>query len=291
MVKNFMQFIVVLVGILFLSQAVAADKVVVIPLSSSKKLMNVVTVSAKGGDFTDPVAAVNSINNASASNPYLVFIGPGNYSLTQTLFMKSFVTIAGAGQDATTLIGAISSSAATEISAIISGADNSTLRDLTVENTGGSDYSIALYNNGTSPVIQDVTAIASGATSNLGVLNISCSSVMTDVTATGSGGTTNRGVANANGSSPIMTDVTATASGGTSSYGLRSHTSSPIIRHCTLDGTTGSIYVTAGTTRVIRSSIINGVNVESGTLTCVNSDNGVDNELDIDCTVILPPSP
>ena len=34
--RNFMQFIVVLVGILFLSHAVAAEKVVVIPLNSSK---------------------------------------------------------------------------------------------------------------------------------------------------------------------------------------------------------------------------------------------------------------
>lgn len=278
--------ILALATVLLLSaSAIAADKVVVVPLSSAKKLMNVITVSTKGGDFTNPVAAVNSITNASGNNPYLVFVGPGVYTLSQTLFMKSFVTIAGAGQDATTLIGAISSSTATETSAIISGADNSTLSDLTVENTGGGDYSIALYNNGTSPVIQGVTAIASGSTSNLGVLNISSSSVMTDVIATGSGGTTNRGVANANGSTPIMTDVKATASGGTSSYGLRTHTSSPTIRHCTLDGTTGSIYVTDGITRIIGSSIINGVNVESGTLTCVHSDNGAATELNTDCTV------
>jgi len=284
-VKNIMQCIVVLVGILFVSIAVASDKVVVIPLSSAKKLMNVVTVSAKGGDFTSPVAAINSITDAAADNPYLVFIGPGVYTLTQTLFMKPFVTITGSGQEATILTGAISTGANDASSALVSGADNAILRDLTVENNGGSTYSIALFNSGSSPIIQDITISASGGTIvNYGVRNFSSSPVMTDVTATAFGGNTSYGVYNSS-SSPIMTGVTATASDGTSSsIGVSDMNSSSIIRHCTLEGSFGIKVSTSGTTKVMHSSIIGTSLLGSGaTLTCVNSDNGDATELGPDC--------
>ena len=57
----------------------------VIPVG--RKLKNVDTVAKANGDFTDPVAAVNSITDASATNPYLVVICPGVYTITQTLMM------------------------------------------------------------------------------------------------------------------------------------------------------------------------------------------------------------
>jgi len=196
--KSFMHYTAVLVSILFLSPAVAADKEVVLPLNSAKKkLVHIVTVSAGDGDFTDPVAAVDSITNAAAANPYLVMIGPGVYTLTRTLVMKPFVTIAGSGQDATILTGAISRVSYDASSAIVSGADNAALRDLTIKNTGGGAISIALYNKEGSPVIQDVTATASGGKHNYGVYNEYASSpIMTNVTATASGGMYHYGVYN-----------------------------------------------------------------------------------------------
>ncbi|MHB8808613.1 MAG: hypothetical protein ACYC9M_01180, partial [Desulfobulbaceae bacterium] len=170
--KNFMRSGVVLVSILFLSHGLAADRVVVAPLDAvKKKLMHVVSVSARDGDFTDPVAAVNSIADATAANLYLVLIDPGVYTLTRTLVMKPFVTISGSGREATTLTGAISTFSYDASSAIISGTDNGVLCDLAVENTGGGGVSIALYNNGTSPVIRNVTATATGGTFNYGVYN------------------------------------------------------------------------------------------------------------------------
>jgi hypothetical protein len=61
--------------------ALAADKLVVIPLfGHSKPLKNVVTVAKLSGKFTDPVAAVNSITDASENNPYFVVIGLGVYT-------------------------------------------------------------------------------------------------------------------------------------------------------------------------------------------------------------------
>lgn len=187
-----------LVSILFLSHALGADRVVVAPFNAvKKKLMHVVTVSAQDGDFTDPVAAVNSITDAAAENPYLVLLGPGVYTLTRTLVMKPFVTVAGSGREATTLTGAISTFAYDASSAIVSGTDNSALCDLTIENTGGGGVSIVLYNNGTSPVIQNVTATATGGTFNYGVYNeYSSAPTMTDVTTKASGGNYNYGVFN-----------------------------------------------------------------------------------------------
>ncbi|MHB8790930.1 MAG: pectinesterase [Desulfobulbaceae bacterium] len=195
--KNFMQCIAVLMAILFFSQAAAADKVVVIPPDSEKKtLLTVVTVAAGDADFTDPAAAVNSITDASAAKPYLVQIDAGVYTLTQTLIMKPFVHIAGAGKDATTLTGAISTVSYDASSALVSGADNATLCDLTIENTGGGAIAIAIYNN-SSPTIQDVIVTASGGRHNYGVYNEYPSAPsMIEVTASASGGTYNYDVYN-----------------------------------------------------------------------------------------------
>lgn len=195
--KRFMHLMVAL-ALLFSAQAFAADKVVVLaPDLAKQRLKHVVRVAAQGGDFTDPVAAVNSIQDATAAKPYLVQIEPGVYTLTRTLVMKPFVTIAGSGREDTTLTGAISTSSYDAASAIVSGADNAALLDLTVENTGGGGVAIALYNNRTSPVIQNVAVTASGGRFNYGVYNEYPSSpVMTDVTAKASGGNYNYGVFN-----------------------------------------------------------------------------------------------
>ncbi len=330
------------------------------------KLQNVVTVSPNGGDFTDPVTAINSITDAESDNPYLVVIGPGVYTLSQPLIMKSYVSIRGAGEKVTKLTGAISDKFDNSSSAIITGTDNATLSDLTVENVGGSTISIALYNlnnslnissvtliasggtynqgvynHGSSPVMTNVTATASGGTNSYGVQNYLYSSpimtnviataydgtlitsgvynyysqpIMNNVTATGSGGTHNRGVYNSLSYAPVMTNVIATGSGGThsrgvynyssypvmtfvtatglggttNSYGVYNSSSSPIIRRCWIEGETLSMYINGGTgtTYVMQSSLIGGVNVsDSGTLSCVTSNNGIDTSLDSICNV------
>lgn len=366
------------VTVLLLAVSVtAADKVVVIPLNSAKKLDNIVTVSSKGGDFTDPVAAVNSITDAAADNPYLVVIGPGVYTVTEPLIMQPYVSVSGAGQGATILTGSRGSDTYDAASTIVSGSDNTTLSDLTIENIGsGNKYSMAIFNYDTSPVIQNVsvtvtktyaasnygygvrnlidasptmtnmTITVTGASTNYGVYNGDVSlnnskPIMTNLTITVAGGDATRGVYNS-GASPtmtnmaitvsdgsvsnygvrnlsseakavmsnmtvtasggainygiyvrnlsILTEVTATASGGSGeNFGMYIGTNGrPTIRHCTLDGTTGGVYFSGDTARVIQSSIIGGVtNSGSGTLTCVNSDNGVDTGLNSSCGVFL----
>lgn len=92
-----------------LSTAFAKDKVVVIPLfgddaKPTGNIANVVTVAKKNGDYLDVLTAMASIKDASESNPYLMVIGPGEYAITETLFVKSYVNIIGSGEDVTELI-------------------------------------------------------------------------------------------------------------------------------------------------------------------------------------------
>ena len=184
---------------------------------------NVKVVAKSGGDFTTITAALASITDASPTNHYLIYVAPGVY--TERVTMKQYVDIEGAGELTTkiTFTGSASSATGTVV-----GANDAELRFLTVENTGGAAYAIAIYNSGAAPRLIHVTASASGGTYNYGVYNYASSSpTMTDVTASASGGTSNYGVYNHNSSSPTMTNVTASASGGTYNYGVFNESSSP----------------------------------------------------------------
>jgi hypothetical protein len=243
-------------------------------------LKNVITVAKANGDFTDPVAAVNSISDASATNPYLVVIGPGVYTITETLQMKPYVDIAGSGENVTRIKGAIST-AAPASSAIIFGADNSTLSALTAENTGGGAYSVVLHNDSQSPMLRDITAIASGGPGNYGVYNVSSSPTMTGVTITASGGSYNVGIYNYNSSSPMIISVAATAS-GPSSYGAYNNSSSPVIRRSTMKGDTNSVYSHGASVTISQSTLI-GPAWGASYNQCVACDNGSGVALGANC--------
>jgi hypothetical protein len=273
----------------------------------NRPLKNIVTVAKANGQFTDPVAAVNSITDASATNPYLVVIGPGVYTITSTLVMKQYVSIAGCGEKVTKITGAIS----TGSSAIITGASQATLTSLTVEHTGGGSVARALYNHSASPMVTTVTVIASGGSSNECVFNESSSSpTMKGVTAIASGGGNNQGIHNYQSSSPTMTDVTTTAFGGTTNYGVYNDyysspkmmgviatafggttsygvynldQSHPTIRHTTMSGGTDGLFVSGTSTSIVsQSTIIGGVSA-GGTKTCVACDNGNGTALNASC--------
>jgi hypothetical protein len=183
---------------------------------------NVVVVTQSGGQYTSITAALNSILDASSTNHYLVWVGPGVY--TESVTMKQFVDIQGAGEQSTKITFTGSSGLNT---GTVVGASNAELRFLTVENTGGNADAIGIYNNAASPSLLHVTATASGGSSHIfGVANYSSSPNMTNVKATASGGTYTYGVEN-NSSSPNMTNVTATASGGYFTIGVDNFSSHP----------------------------------------------------------------
>ena len=185
-----------------------------------------VIVSPVGTPLDNGTAVLDALKgiggpDPSAGSPYLLKIEPGRYDLgSQTLVMREWVDIEGSGELVTTITASGSTSFET---GTVVGADNVELRFLTVENTGGSDFAVAIYNGGTSPRLTHVTASAWGGNSNYGVRNsttTSASPTMADVTAIASGGATAVGVDN-DVSAPTMKDITAQGSGATdTNYGI-----------------------------------------------------------------------
>lgn len=122
-----------------------------------KKYAFVVVVAKSGGDFADPVTAMASISDASASRPYLVKIMPGVYDLgASALPMKSHVDVEGSGEGVTVLAGTGSPNAIGYYR-IVEPAAASELRSITVEARGpAGQYFYAI--TGTAPSsIRDVT--------------------------------------------------------------------------------------------------------------------------------------
>lgn len=171
---------------------------------------NVKIVAKSGGDFTTITAALNSIATASDINHYLIKVAPGVYS--EQVTMKPFVDIEGAGELTTKIT--FTGNADYDTGTLV-GADNAELRFLTVENTGGAAFAIAIYNNSAARLTHVSASASGGGTDNYGVYNgnLSSLSTMTDVNTSASGGTGSYGVWNDT-SSPTMTNVTATASRG-----------------------------------------------------------------------------
>jgi hypothetical protein len=94
-----------------------------------KRVANVVVVAKSGGDFTDLASAMASITTASATNPYLIRIMPGTYTSAAAVIGKEWVTIEGAGQSSTKLVGPVSD-------ALLYIVSYQEIRGLTMENTG-----------------------------------------------------------------------------------------------------------------------------------------------------------
>ena len=231
---------------------------------------NVVIVAKSGGDFTTITAALTSITTASDTNRYLIYVAPGVY--TERVTMKQFVDIEGAGELTTkiTFIGD-----ASVVTGTVVGANDAELRFLTVENTGGAAYAVAIFNSGAAPRLTHVSASASGGTGSYGVYNYDSSSpTMTDVSASASGETYSYGVVNFSSSSPTMTDVSASASGGTQSYGVYNDDfSSPIINNSVIRASDGTGYnrgiYNSASSPIINNSVIRA----SGGLSTYGIDN------------------
>ena len=289
--------LVVLTILFSVTSAAAQTKAVVIPLPTARQLQNVVTVSPQGGDFTDPVAAVNSISGAGSSNPYLVMIGPGEYTLTQPLVMKPYVSVRGAGRDITTLTGSISSSTIGSNSAIVVGATFTRLSDLSIRNSGGGDYSIGIYN---SNATYDITRIdvqawgggtgAIGTCGNYGMYNSFSSPRVADSLFYGSGKYA-YGMYNDN-SGPTLNRVELEAwvdegLGCCEAYGISSANSShPYIRYSKLFGASYGLQQSGGTAHVSFSTFTSAFTVDTGggaVLTCVFNDDNSGTTLNQTC--------
>jgi pectin methylesterase-like acyl-CoA thioesterase len=85
---------------------------------------NVLVVAKSGGHYNTISAALASISDNSAANRYLIWVAPGTY--TETVTMKEYVDIEGAGEIATkiTYAGSASLNTGTVVGANNAESDN-----------------------------------------------------------------------------------------------------------------------------------------------------------------------
>ena len=230
---------------------------------------NVVIVAQSGGDFSSIQAALDSILDASASNHYLVYVAPGVY--TESVTMKQYVDIEGAGELTTKITQAGSATTGT---GTVVGANDAELRFLTVENTGGATYAIAIYNSGASPRLTHVTASASGGSYNFGVYGSYAWPTLTNVTTSASGGTNSYGMYNYT-SYPTINHSVIGASGGTNNYGIYNSATLGVntmrVNNSQIGGSTNSIRNDSEFVVRIGASQLSGgaVSLGGGTVSCI----------------------
>lgn len=92
-----------------------------------------VTVATANAQFSSVKSAVDSITDASSTNPKLVLIYPGIYVESGSIPLKSYISFAGFGPESTTIRN---SSTSTFTTSTLSGSIN--LTGIKVENTGPS---------------------------------------------------------------------------------------------------------------------------------------------------------
>lgn len=149
---------------------------------------NIIWVATAGGDFTDLISAMNSTGSPTLSNSYLIRIAPGEYSLSGRLNMKPYVAIEGSGQNVTTLTLDASHSSTGPLAAMVVGAADSSLSNLSMFNSGSGNVKIGIYNDAVSPQISNVTVSVSGGIDQYGIYNDSAATTISDMNITVGGG-------------------------------------------------------------------------------------------------------
>jgi pectin methylesterase-like acyl-CoA thioesterase len=224
---------------------------------------NFLVVAPTGGTFTSIQAALNSITNATALNPYLIEVAPGVYS--ESIVMKPYVDIQGSGQGVTK----ITAHGSTVISSsTVAGAGNAEIRSLTIENTGDQTFAVAVRNDSASPRLTNVTLSASGSSFAYGVINADAAPLLTNVTLSASGNYA-YGVSDHR-SVPIIRDTTISVTGASNAYGVYGYVDldgvpyTVTINNSQIASTGGTIYGQLGYTARVAASQLAGGPVSGG---------------------------
>ncbi len=183
---------------------------------------NVIVVARSNGDFTSIGAALDSITDASAANPYLIWIAPGWYN--EAIALKAYVHLQGAGQGVTFIQAAPSFDGGRTLEL----ASHTSVRDLSISNIGGVGTNYGIYGDGvTDVVVSSVYVEAAGnATSNIAIcLRGEAKVMLENVTASaGKAGSANIGlrvvVSPEGGPEVTVHGGSFTGAGGTDAYGI-----------------------------------------------------------------------
>jgi hypothetical protein len=236
-------------------------------LPAPQNYANVKVVAKSGGDFTSVQAALNAITDAGANKRYLVWVAPGTY--TETVTMKPYVDIQGAGAAVTKITGGGSASlSSATLTASNIPTDTAELRDLWVESTGGATFAVAIfvtdsyltlahvrasasgatttatgvYLKGGAPVVRGGDVSATGGNFSYGVHLDASNALLVNTSATASGAANvSAGVFSANSpSSPTLFAVIARALGPNTNSGIQVVGGSPLVMNSIATGSGGS---------------------------------------------------
>jgi hypothetical protein len=231
-----------------------------------------VEVAKSGDDFTSIQTAIDSILDAGPDHPYLVWIAPGVY--VETVTMKDYVDVQGAGQQATRITAA---GFGVGTAGTLTTANHSELRDLTVENTGGAAFATAVFINGTAPRLTDITALASGDGNISAAIfsDASASPVIDHAILQARGGGFNHYTLYSRGSSILdVRDTTLTAlEGNLLNYAVMGTVNSTTnLSNAVMWGTTSAVHMLNSTGRIAASQLVGGATTEgTGSLICVGA--------------------
>jgi hypothetical protein len=185
---------------------------------------NVVVVAKSGGDYASVQAAIDSVTDAAAGNPYLVWVAPGVYS--ETVTMKPYVHLQGAGQEATIITSTCGSTTWPLAEGTVRLASDVSLRDLTVGNGGSSSSHVALVATAgtTRTLVAKVAARVVGAGENHIAIRLSGNGTgvtLESVTALAEhGGNLNFGLINMIGARATLHGGSFAGRGGEAAYGI-----------------------------------------------------------------------
>jgi hypothetical protein len=224
-----------------------------------KKPATVIVVAPDGGDFANPIDAINTITDASADKPYLLKIMPGTYDLgIATLVMKEHVDVEGSGELTTRLLGSAADAG------VVAGASRAELRSLSIEAAGAEGNIVGIFNGSSAPRIRNVSITVQGGKGTFGIYNMMAEPILDSVTVTAHGGDTGFGVFNIH-SSPLIRNAAITAGNGvyTTSSG------SATVEGSVISSTLFSIFNdTATTTRVANTRLEGGKIANTGIIKC-----------------------
>lgn len=204
-----------------------------------QKYGKVAVVAQRGGDYADPVSAMNDVSTwcgtPTAANLCLLKIMPGVYDIgAASLQMAAYIDVEGAGESSTTIISSVPGA----MTGTIVGASDMEMRFFSVKNVsadGANTMNNAIFNSAASPAIHKVTAVCSGGQYCCGVRNEAASApILTQMTSVATINASNSygafGIFNAGGAAPFMRDVRATGStGGRYSVGVINTASNPLM--------------------------------------------------------------
>jgi len=114
--------------------------------------LNIISVSLSGGEFTTPKAAMDSVSDASPTNPYVIQVYPGVYADPPTT-LKANVSLSGTNSPYSVVWKTTDDN-----SHFITGVGNSFFGGITLEGPTGVGFS-TIYYNATSPfpfMIEDI---------------------------------------------------------------------------------------------------------------------------------------